>query len=130
MASRLKVRAFLLCDAAIQDPYTGKTTIVGTLDRLVATGYPAVHAHCALYFKVTEMNGTDRFSIRILAPDLETVVAEPMSDWSLAVDDPLQHYDCVVNLPDLVLPERGRYTVQLLYNGRIAEEFSFEATEP
>jgi hypothetical protein len=129
MASRPKVRAFLFCDAAIHDTNTGKTTVVGTFDYLVAPGFPAVHGSCALYCKVTEMNGTYRFSVRILAPDLETVVAESMSDRSLAADDPLRHYDYVVNLSDLLLVEPGRYAVQLLYSGKIEDQFSVEAIE-
>ncbi len=40
MASPPKIGVFLLCDAAVQDPATGKSTLVGVFDRVFAPGFP------------------------------------------------------------------------------------------
>ena len=129
MATRPKVRAFLLCDAAVTDGASGKTTLVGIFDRVVATSYPVICASFAVYFKVSDLNGTYGFDVVFVAPDLVTVVGRLPFQGTITVDNPLVPFENTGNVQGLKLSAAGRYTVRLMYNGLVADEFSVEATE-
>jgi hypothetical protein len=129
MATRPKVRAFLLCDAAVTDGATGKTTLVGIFDQVVATSYPVIWSSFAVYFKVTDLNGSYGFEVVFVAPDLATVVGRLPFPGRIVADNPLVPFENTGNVLGLTLPAAGRYTVRLMYNGVVADEFSVEATE-
>jgi hypothetical protein len=118
---------FVLCDAAIRDPGTGKTTLVGVFDRIQTPGFPTSHGPFAIYFRLSGLNGHYQLRVEILGPDLDTVVAAVDFPDRLVIDDPLSAVDAVVNLGELKLPRSGRYSVRLLYNGQIADEFTLLA---
>ncbi len=129
MATRPKVRAFLFCDAAVKDSASGKTTLVGTFDQVAAPSYPATCGEFAVYFKLTDLNGSYEFEVVLLAPDLETVVGR-IAFWpKVAVRSPLQLLELSANVDELRLAVPGRYAVRLMYNGLVADEFSLEAME-
>lgn len=128
MASKPKVRAFLICDGAFRDPSTGKVSLTGTFDNIASKKFPAVHGNFAVYFKVTDLNGDYEFAVVVVAPDLVTEVAR-LSFPKRTYTDPLQPIDIPMNLPKLVLPQAGRYTIRLLYNGLIADEFSLNVRQ-
>ena len=73
------------------------------------------------------MNGTYRFSVVILAPDLSTVVARFEVEPPRVASSPLERHEIAFNFVSLVFPGPGRHTVQLLYNGCIAHEFTITA---
>jgi hypothetical protein len=129
MATRPKVRAFLLCDAAVTDRGSGKITLVGVFDEIVAPAYPAACGQVAVYFKVTDLNGTYEFEVVVLAPDLTTVVGRVPLPPGTTVADPLRSFEGTGTLSRLDLPVAGRYAVRLLYNGLVADEFSIAASE-
>jgi hypothetical protein len=129
LATRPKVRAFLLCDAAVTDRASGKTTLVGIFDRVVAASYPVTWVGFAVYFKVTDLNGNYEFEVVFLAPDLATVVGRLPLPGRIDVGDPLVPFENTGNVMSLRLPVAGRYTVRLMYNGTVADEFSVEAME-
>ena len=125
MASPPKIGVFLLCDAAVQDPATGKSTLVGVFDRIAASSFPATHGAFAIYLRMTGLNGQYEMVVQILSPDLESVVAETQFPDRLVVSDRLDVVEAALNLPGMVLPAPGRYTVRLVYNGVTGEELTF-----
>ena len=130
MATPPKVRAFLLCDAAITDRASGKTTLVGILDQFVATSYPALCTTFTVYFKLTDLNGSYAFEVLFFAPDLATVIAKVSFPRRVAEHDPLLPVEGSAVMSGLRLPVPGRYAVRLVYNGLVADEFSIGATQP
>lgn len=129
MATPPKVRSFLLCDAAVTDRASGKTTLVGIFDGVVATSYPVVSASFAVYFKVTDLRGGYAFETVFLAPDLATVIGRLPFPGRIDAEDPLVPFENTGSIVGLRLPVPGRYTVRLMYNDLVADEFSLEATE-
>jgi hypothetical protein len=127
MASPPNVDAFLLCEHVHRDAVTGKYTLVGLWDALRSPQFPTLHGEYGLYFNLTGLNGTYRFGVVILGPDLSQVgvrfeVREPVT-----ANDPLRRHELGFNLPGLQLPQPGRYTVRLLYNDLIAADFTLTA---
>lgn len=129
MATRPKVRAFLLCDAAVTDRVSGKTTLVGIFDQVVAPSYPVMCGSFTVYFKLTDLNGSYMFDVVFLAPDLSKAVGRFSFPQRVTVDNPLLPLENTGNMSALRLPLPGRYAVRLMYNGLVADEFSVEATE-
>ncbi len=129
MATRPKVRAFLFCDAVVTCRASGKTTLVGTFDRVIAPSYPATCGDFAVHFRLTDLNGSYEFEVVILAPDLATVVGRIALRPRATVKNPLHLLELARNVVGLRLPAPGRYAVRLMYNGLVADEFSLEAME-
>ncbi|MFI5402738.1 MAG: DUF6941 family protein [Planctomycetota bacterium] len=107
----------------------GETTLVGTFDRVRAPSYPATCGEFAVYFKMTDLNGSYDFEVVVLAPDLAAVVGRIRFGSKVAVKNPLQLLELAANAGGLRLPVPGRYAVRLMYNGLVADEFSLEAME-
>ncbi len=130
MASPPKVHVLVLCDAAILDPVTGKATLVGLFDRLGAPVFPATIHAIAVFCKMSGLNGLYRLRLQIVAPDLLTFVLDVDVAGEVDVRDPLVPVSAPVNIVDLRIPSPGRYSVRWVYNGAIAEEFSFFVDDP
>lgn len=127
MASPPKIRVFVVCDAAVQDGETGKITLVGIFDRIAARQFPVTREPFAIYFRLTGLNGQYELRVRILGPDLQTVLADVGFERAIYVTDPLATTDAILNVAGLDLPVPGRYTVRLDYNAILADEISFLA---
>ena len=127
MASPPKVDAFLLCEHVHRDAVTGMYTLVGLWDALRSSQFPAQQGECGIYFNLTGLNGTYRFGILVLGPDLSQVGAEFDVPQALTLNDPLRRYELGFNLRSLRLPMPGRYTIRLRYNGFIAADFTLTA---
>ncbi len=121
MSSPPKVNIFAPCDAAIRDRQTGKYTLVGVFDRIVASRFPADYG---VYLKMRGLNGRYEFRVQIVAPDLQTVVTEIAFADPHEAGDPLATVEMAANFDAVVFSAPGRYTVRLVYNGRTAEELS------
>lgn len=129
MATRPKVRAFLFCDAVVKDSASGKTTLVGIFDRVIAPSYPATCGEFVVHLRLTDLNGSYDFEVVVLTPDLATVVGRIRFQSGITVKSPLQLLELAALAGGLRLPVLGRYAVRLMYNGLVADEFSLEAME-
>ena len=122
-----KVDAILLCDHVHKDGVTDKHTLIGVWDSLQSPSYPARFGSIGLYLNLIGLNGTYRFSIIILAPDLSTVVARFELAPPLVAPDPLHRHEVAVDIGGITFPAPGRSTVRFLYNGLSAQEFTLTA---
>ncbi len=129
MASPPRVRALLFCDAVVRDPITGKSTLVGVFGQLGATEFPAVQEPFEAFVLLTGLNGRYRFHLEILSEDLATVIERIDLSEPIDFDTPLAEFAASVALDSVVWPSPGRYTVRLVYNGRIADETALTVGE-
>jgi hypothetical protein len=128
MPSPPKVRLFALCDAVFTDPATGKTTLVGIFDQLVAGAFPARHPGFVAYARLSGLNGRYGIEVQIGAPDLQSVVARG-SIPDVQTSDPLEAWDMSVRFGGVEFAQPGWHPVRLLYNGVLADEFSLGVAE-
>jgi hypothetical protein len=129
VASPPKVILFALCEAAVTDRESGRTTIVGIFDTIVGTAFPLSPPTFAIHLRLTGLNGPYALELHILAPDLDRVIALAVIPERVVVSDPLQVVGVTVDVVGVELPEPGRYTVRLVYNGRTSEEISFRVLD-
>ena len=129
MPSPPNVRVLVVCATVLQDLGTGRITLESLLEVLYSPEFPAAHAGLVVYARMSGLNGEYGMSVRVTAPDLETSVADVEAPAPLVVTDPLETVNVVFPLPELDFPVAGRYSVRLLYNGRIAQEIPLLAEE-
>jgi hypothetical protein len=106
------VLAMVLADTVLVDVATGKNTIQGTYQTLVAPAFPYTHAAVVVYVALTEGHGATTVQLRLVDRDearppifeLESQVSFP---------DPLTDVEIVFAQPGVVFPEPGEYRLQL-----------------
>src|SRR5260370_42226179 len=47
----------VLCDAAVQDPFTHKYTLIGTFANMAGNTFPVIHPHMVIYVIMTDGHG-------------------------------------------------------------------------
>ena len=119
---KIIVSEFVSLDGVIEDPDTGKPTLVGVFEKMAATVFPAEQPEFGIYFQLTGLNGSYRFEIEILGEDLQTVLGRLAFPDVFEFEDPLLRVSTWISVDGVTWPGPGRYSVRLLYNGRIAED--------
>jgi hypothetical protein len=115
MSSIPKVKAFLLCDQAIQS-VDGKHSVIGVFQRIHAAEYPVFHHRFGIYIRLGEMRGEYSLSVKFVDPDSEKTLAEAKLQ-GINHDRPLDDFESSVNLPGLEIPHPGTFEVRLFANG-------------
>jgi len=112
------VKSFLIADAVIQDRLTGKWSIIGVFDRVMAPSFPVVHPTVALYFRLSDAQG--RYRLRVEFRDASDRRVGLFEGIEMDVKDPAQAIE--VGLPTHMLPleKPGKYQFQLFINDEFA----------
>lgn len=118
------VKAFLLADSVLQDRATGKWTVVGIFDRLLAAAFPCVHPNLAIYVKLADAQG--RYRVRLEFRDSEDRLVTSLEGIELEVPDRLKTFDFGLPTSGLRLEKPGRYQFQLCLNGEYAAAVSLD----
>jgi hypothetical protein len=106
------VLAMVLADTVLVDVTTGKNTIQGTYQTLLAPAFPYTHAAIVVYVVLTEGHGTMTVRLRLVDRDeARPSIFELHSDVSFP--DPLTDVEIVFAQPRVVFPEPGDYRLQL-----------------
>jgi len=115
------VKSFLIADAVIQDRLTGKWSIIGVFDRVMAPSFPVVHPTVALYLRMSDAQG--KYRLRVEFRDASDRRVGLFEGIELEVKDPAQAIE--VGLPTHMLPleKPGKYQFQLFVN----DDFSASA---
>ena len=115
--------AILVCDSGTIDRNSGKKTLVGIFDRVIAKNFPTSR-WLSVYFKLTDAQGNYRFKIQYAQVKTGNILAEAETD-ALTIESRLDIRDFLITYPaPLVIPEGGQYEFRLYANdmflGRIA----------
>ena len=106
--------AILVCDAGTVEPGSGKKTLVGIFDRVLADKFPT-NRQCTLYFKITDAQGKYIFKIEYVQVSTDAKLAEATSNV-LSIKDRLQAADFILDFPPLSVPDAGQYEFRLYAN--------------
>ena len=116
--------AFLLCDQVIEDGQTGKKTLVGVFNKILATTFPAQHKPCALYFRGADCQGKLDILVKYVDCDTQNVLAEATANMDAVERGDVEF---IMVLPPIPIPKPGQYEFQLYMNGRYMQRLRFVA---
>lgn len=118
----MKVEIFTLCDAATADA-GGKLNILGSFDRINASGVPVTHPLCALAMKLRFERleeGQKRIGISFVDSDGKAVM--PTLEAGTQVNFPPNESSVtacfVLQIQQMKLPNYGEYSIDLAVDGR------------
>lgn len=114
MARPPVVKSFLIADTVIQDRLTGKWTIVGVFDRIMAAAFPVVHSTVAFYIKLGDLRG--RYKIRVEFRDAQDSRIGVIEGPPIEVKENAQTFELGIGLGNVKLEKPGKYQFQLYVN--------------
>jgi hypothetical protein len=111
------VKSFLIADSVIQDRLTGKWSVIGLFNRVMAPQFPVMHPTVAIYVKIADAQG--RYRVKVEFRDSEDRVVSAFEGLELEVKDRSEEVE--FGLPTHLLPlgKPGRYFFQLHLNGEL-----------
>lgn len=121
------VKSFLIADAVIQDRLTGKWSIIGLFDRVMAPAFPVVHPTVALYFRLSDAQG--RYRIKVEFRDANDRRVGLFEGIEIEVKDPSMAIELGLPTHLLRLEKPGRYQFQLYINDEYAAAAELSALQ-
>jgi len=118
------LQAILVCDSGTVDPNSGKKTLVGIFDRIIAIEFPT--SRClSIYFRLSDAQGNYRFKVQYAQVATDKILAEVETRDVVTIKSRLDTVDSLISSPQaLLVPEEGQYEFRLYANdmflGRIA----------
>jgi len=116
--------AILVCDSGTIDRNSGKKTLVGIFDRVIAKEFPTSR-WLSVYFKLSDAQGNYRFKVQYAQVKTDKILAEAETKDLQTIKSRLDTFDSLISFPmALLIPEVGQYEFRLYANnmflGRIA----------
>jgi len=117
------LQALLICDSGTVDRNSGKKTLVGVFDRVIAKDFPTPR-WLSVYFKLSDAQGKYKFKVQYAQVGTGNILAEAETDV-LTIESRLDMRDFLITPPaPLLFPEAGQYEFRLYANdmflGRVA----------
>jgi hypothetical protein len=118
--------ALLLADQIYRDPGTNKHFILGTYNAVSSPAYPCLRPSLSVYAALT--GGRGRVPIRLVLTDADEELGPlAQAEGAAEMPDPLQNWEIVFHLNDVVLPRPGQYRLQLFACGELLRELRLHA---
>lgn len=109
------VYAVLVCDYTIRDGETGKVSIIGIFDKLMAAQFPALHAGLFVYVNMADAEGDYTMGLELLRSD--TMKRLGYGEQRVTYVDRLAGAELVFDLRGLIFAEPGKYEFRVYANG-------------
>lgn len=110
------VNAMLVCDEAERESKTGKITVKGIFETILAKGFPAKHPFLCVYVKLIDAHGT--YPIRFSVLHLETGRLIGTGESEMVAADRMRPIELMFNLRNFIFPDPGTYEFQIHADGR------------
>jgi hypothetical protein len=121
------VRAFLVADAVIQDRLTGKWSVIGIFDRVMAPLFPVVHPTLGVYVKLADAAG--RYRVQLELRDVTDRCVSAFPAFEMDIKDRGQSVELGFPTHMLPLEKPGKYQFQLHLNGEFAASCGLYAVQ-
>jgi uncharacterized protein YegP (UPF0339 family) len=118
----------LLCDQIIEDRLTGKRTLVGIFEEIVAPKFPCIHPSLWIYSAVSDAEGEYEFELRLLDGESLSLIGLSRTG-KIRIANRLQRTQIQIRMDGLPLAKGGQYVFQILANGELIAEKPFYARE-
>ena len=120
--------ALLICDQVIQDPTTGKHSLLGLFSRISTKAFPCTHPQLHVFISLTDGHGKASGELRMVRKDVEEdAPAQMRLSGTIEFPSPLAIVDLVFKIVNLPLPAPGRYSCDFYCNGVLLGSRPFEA---
>ena len=106
--------AALVCDVAVKDPTSGKSSLIGIFDRVHVKQFPAKRP-VSVYIKLTEAEGQYDFLVKYVYSNTGEKLAEAKGHFTSK--DKLATVELNLQFPPIPMPGEGRYDFQVWVNG-------------
>lgn len=127
MANHPTCNALLVCDTAIRDADTGKTSLIGIFETIYAPRFPAMIPWIVLYAKVSDVEGTFEFAGEFVRLGDERLIGTFTE--SVTFQDRFLAGDVLFRIPGLTFEKAGRYEFRLSTAGRLVGIKTFQVIE-
>jgi hypothetical protein len=103
----------VVCDGLWRDPYTGKTTILGTFSTIGGSSFPLFHPVLSVYISLTDGHGTVPVRLVLVDVDEERQPIFERTD-EIKFTDPRMVMELCIWQGAVVFPEPGEYRLKLI----------------
>ncbi|MBI4536821.1 MAG: hypothetical protein HY712_02560 [candidate division NC10 bacterium] len=110
------INAMLICDQAMIEEATAKSTLVGVFETISAFQFPARHGPLCVYAKLTDAEG--QYRIRLELVRLEDLSVIGQGQFTATFANRMGSAEMVFQLYGLAFPDPGRYEFRLYANNR------------
>ena len=110
------LNAMLICDQALIEESTAKSTLVGVFETISAFQFPARHGPLCVYAKVTDAEGPYRMRLDLVRLDDLSVIGQ--GQFNATFGSRMASAELVFQLYGLAFAEPGRYEFRLYANDR------------
>lgn len=107
--------AIILCKDIIEDKYSNNKTLVNTFNNICTEQFPFVYHKLCVFCSITEVIKNAEVVLVLKKSDAVEEMVNVKAEISSS--DPLAVLDIVFILNNIVLPEYGTYSVELLSEG-------------
>lgn len=121
MRSPPQVNAFLLCDLAFQQAYTGKWCVIGTFGIIWARSFPVVHTPLVVFVGLSDFKGDATVEVHLRDDAGQGVSAVRAQIPPI----PMPVAEFAMPFPPVTLKKAGTYTLELLSEGQLLAVRSF-----
>ena len=119
-----KALAMIICDDVIDDKRTRKKSLIGMFDRIMAATLPTRHPKLHVFFSLTNGRGKYKATLEhTYIPELK-VLQEIHGELDFPGPNAILEYD--FELLNVAFPHEGKYSFQLLLDGKPVAERIFE----
>lgn len=110
------INAMLICDQALVEEATAKSTLVGVFETISAFQFPARHGPLCVYAKVTDAEGSYRMRLELVRLEDLSVIGQ--GQFNATFGNRMGSAELVFQLYGLSFAEPGRYEFRLYANDR------------
>ena len=110
------INAMLICDQALIEEATAKSTLVGVFETISAFQFPARHGPLCVYAKLTDAEG--QYRIRLDLVHLEDLSAIGQGQFTATFGNRMGSAEMVFQIYGLTFSNPGRYEFRLYANDR------------
>ena len=104
--------ALVVCDTIIEDKLTGKKTLVGLFQQILAHRFPWVHPAMSVFVTVT--SGRGRYPCEIICRHMDNETVAFAAKGTLELRDPSQVVDVAFRMNGVRFPKPGMYWLHFL----------------
>jgi len=121
--------AILICDQVVQDPATGKHSLLGMFSRISAAEFPCVHLQLHVFASLTGGHGAATGLLWLVRKGAESAAPILETSGSVEFPEPQAIVGLIFNVVNLSLPAPGRYSFDFYCNGVLLGSAPFDVTQ-
>jgi hypothetical protein len=116
-------KAMLICDQAIREEGTGKTSLIGIFEQIGARRFPVRHSSLAVYAMMTDAQG--EYAVRLELVRLDDLMTVGEGQGRMTVEDRQKTTEITFTLANLQFEQPGTYEFRLYASGRLVGHKTF-----